>query len=259
MGRQRDPRAALASWRRAAIVVIAGLGCAALPGCRRQPAISDAAYREAVVAFYTGLAALQTSQEVLARQQFERVVAIAPHEPAAWANAGLLLLRQQDLDGAAERLNKAAQLAPEDADIQRLLGLTESRRGNLPAAIDHWKRALRIRPGDLKAAYALAQDQERQGTAESVGDAQRTLESLASGSRNLVVRLEYARLAAKRGDAAALARAVAMLADASASWPADIKERFRAVQQQSAASDPQATGQSIAFLRNVLMRLPEYR
>jgi tetratricopeptide (TPR) repeat protein len=256
---QSDRRTALAPWRRAAVVVIAGLSCAALPGCRRQPAISDAAYRDAVVAFYTGLAALQTSQEVLARQQFERVISIAPHEPAAWADAGLLLLRQQDLDGAAERLNKAAQLAPANADIQRLLGLTESRRGNLPAAIDHWKRALRIRPGDAKAAYALAQDQERQGTADSVGDAQRTLESLASGSRNLVVRLEYARIAAKRGDAAALGRAVAMLAEASAAWPADINERFRAVQQQSAASNPQATGQSIAFLRNVLMRLPEYR
>src|SRR4026208_216005 len=75
-------------------VLIVSLGWATLTGCHRQPAISGEAYREAVVAFYTGLAALQTSQEVLARQQLERVISLAPNEPAAWANAGLPLLRQ---------------------------------------------------------------------------------------------------------------------------------------------------------------------
>ena len=103
--------------------------------CRRQPAISDENYKQAVVAFYTGLAALETSQEVLARRHLERVTTLAPHEPAAWADIGLLLLRQQELDAAAERLTKAAELAPEEGAIQRLLGLTESRRGNLAEAI----------------------------------------------------------------------------------------------------------------------------
>ena len=244
--------------RRVVAVFVATLSCMALVTCRRQPTLSDDAHRQAVVAFYTGVAALQTSQEVLAREQFERVAAVAPGEPAAWANLGLLLLRQQDLDGAAERLTRAAQLAPENADVQRLLGLLESRRGNLPAAIEHWKQALQRRPADMKAAYALALDQERQGTPESIADAQHTLESLANRSRNLVVQLEYARLAAKRGDAAALSRAIDGLSPASALWPPDITERFRTV-QQTAASNPQGVGQSIAFLKNVLMRLPEYR
>jgi hypothetical protein len=48
-------------------VLVAAL-LASAAGCHRQPALSEEAYREAVVAFYTGLAALQTSQEVLARQ-----------------------------------------------------------------------------------------------------------------------------------------------------------------------------------------------
>src|SRR5690242_20245901 len=99
MFEEQDRLPASSSWRKGTAVLIAALSCAAVTGCRRQPAISDTAYRDAVVAFYTGLAALQTSQEVLARQQFERVVALAPHEPAAWADVGLLLLRQQDLDG----------------------------------------------------------------------------------------------------------------------------------------------------------------
>ena len=204
-----------------------------------EPALSEEAYREAVVAFYTGLAALQTSQEVLARQQFERVIAVAPHEPAAWADTGLLLLRQQDLDGALQRLTKAAELAPDDADIQRLLGLTEGRRGNLVEAIRHWQRALQLRPSDPKAAYALALDQERLGTADALAAAQRTLQSLAERTENLVVRLDYARLAAKRGDADALQGAVSALSGAAARWPPDIQARFQAV-QQSAASNPQA-------------------
>jgi tetratricopeptide (TPR) repeat protein len=243
--------------RIASQVIVAALFATAT-GCSRKPALSEEAYREAVVAFYTGLAALETSQEVLARQQFERVIAVAPHEPAAWADTGLLLLRQQDLDGALQRLTKAAELAPDDADIQRLLGLTEGRRGNLTEAVRHWKRALQLRPGDPKAAYALALDEERLGTPDALTDAQRTLESLAERTENLVVRLEYARLAAKRGDSAGLRGAVGALSRAAAGWPADIQARFQAV-QQSAASNPQAAGQSIAFLRNVLMRLPEYR
>lgn len=238
------------------LVVVASLS--ACRACRREPSISDAAYKDAVVAFYTGLAALQTSQEVLARQQFERVITLAPQEPAAWADLGLLLLRQQDHAAASERLARAAERAPKDADIQRLQALAAGRAGNLQEAIAHWKRALELRPDDAKAAYALALDLEREGSAESLAEAQRTLESLAGRTGNLVARLEYARIAAKRDDSAAVQQAVSAIAGAAASWPADIQERFRAV-QAAAGSNPRATGQSIAFLKNVLMRLPEYR
>jgi Tfp pilus assembly protein PilF len=227
-------------------------------GCRREPSISDAAYKNAVVAFYTGLAALQTSQEVLARQQFERVITLAPQEPAAWADLGLLLLRQQENSAAAERLARAAELAPKDADIQRLQALAAGRAGNLKEAIAHWHRALELRPDDPKAAYALALDLEREGSPETLAEAQRTLEALARRTGNLVARLEYARIAAKREDSAALQQAVSAIAGAASSWPEDIQQRFRAV-QSAAGSSPRATGQSIAFLKNVLMRLPEYR
>src|SRR5918995_5581784 len=241
-----------------AVVAFAAATVVISSGCRREPTISDENYREAVVAFYTGLAALETSQEVLARRHLERVTALAPHEPAAWADIGLLLLRQQELDAAAERPTEAAELAPDTGAIQRLLGLTESRRGNLAEATRHWRRALVLRPDDAKAAYALALDLERQGSPETLQEAQRTLDTLAERTGNVVARLEYARIAAKRGDGPAVQRGVTALAAAGVAWPADIKDRLRSV-REAAGSNPRGTGPAVAFLKNVLMRLPEYR
>jgi hypothetical protein len=230
----------------------------AVAACRREPTLSDEAYRDAVVSFYTGLAALETSQEVLARQQLEHVTSVAPAEPAAWANVGLLLLRQQDIDAAAERLTKAADLAPGNAHIQRLLGLAESRRGNLTEAVRHWKRALDLRRDDPKAAYALALDLERQGTPEALQEAQTVLQGLADRTTNVVARVEYVRIASKRNDGPAVQKGVAALEGAASAWPADIQDRFRAM-QQAAVANPRAVGPTIAFLKNVLMRLPDYR
>ena len=42
-----------------------------LVACSRESSISDDAYRQAVTAFYTGLAAMQTSQDVLAREELQ--------------------------------------------------------------------------------------------------------------------------------------------------------------------------------------------
>ena len=239
------------------LVIAALVGPAA--ACRsKPPEVPEGVYREAVVAFHTGLAALQTSQEVLARAELEKVIARVPHEPAAWANLGLLLLRQQEIQPATERLQKAAELAPQNAHIQRLLALAAGRRGDLPAAVTHWKRALELEPGAPKAAYALALELERQGGDANEADAQRTLDALARSSGNLVVQLELARVAAKRQDRDALRRALATLETLAASWPEDIRQRLQAVRDASGAN-PRAAGQQIAFLKNVLMRLPDYR
>src|SRR5689334_7896105 len=97
---------------------LAGTSCAS---CRRPAEVSEGTYREAVTAFHTALAALETSQDALARQKLDRVIALVPQEPAGWANLGLLLLRQQENGPAKERLAKAAELATANAAIERLL------------------------------------------------------------------------------------------------------------------------------------------
>ena len=52
----------------------------------------------------------------------------------------------------------------------------------------------------MEAAYALALDTERQGGAENDAEAQRILERLLARAENLAARVEYVRIAAKRGD-----------------------------------------------------------
>ncbi len=259
-GKGSDPRTAPAGQSpvRGACVVVALCALAVATGCRRDPPpVPEATYRQAVVAFYTGLAAMQTSQDALARAQFEQVTTLVPREPAGWANLGLLLLRQQETDGAMPHLAKAAELAPDSGAVQRLLGLAEARRGNLEASVAHWRKALEIEPGDARAAYALAREIERQGGSEHDAEAQRVLEAMLGRTDNLVARLDATRLAAKRGDVAGLRRGLAALAPAARGWPPEVQERFRAVEQ--AAANPRAAAPAVAFLKNVLLRVPEYR
>jgi cytochrome c-type biogenesis protein CcmH/NrfG len=237
--------------------LVAFLALIAIPSCRGPLRVPDSTYRETVSAFYTSLAALQTSQELLAREKLDRVTSLVPQEPAGWANLGLLLLRQQEIEAAVEKLTKAAALAPRSAEIQRLLALARSRQGKLPEAVGHWKRALELDPGDAKAAFALAQDLERQGGPEGEAAAQDVLARLLARSDNLAVRLDYARLCAKRGDAAALQKAIAPLAEASRSWPPEAREQLEGL--QSAAANPRAAAPRVAFLKNVLLREPAYR
>ena len=89
---------------RLAASALIGLLTASCSGCRTDspsaPAVPEATYREAVTAFYTGLAAMQTSQDVLARQSLDKVTTLVSNEPAGFANLGLLLLRQQEDDAA---------------------------------------------------------------------------------------------------------------------------------------------------------------
>jgi Tfp pilus assembly protein PilF len=242
-------------WAAALALAIAVVAASA---CRRQPAVSDENYRQAVTAFYVSLAAMQTSQDVIARRELERVTQLVPQEPAGWANFGLLLLRQQQLDEATPRLAKAAELAPRSAEIERMQALLESRRGDVEGSIRHWRRALELDANDGKAAYGLAQELERLGGPQNEAEAQRVYEALAARTGNLAARLEFARLAARRGEAAALRTAVDALATNAASWPQDARERFDAL-RQAAQGPPNAAATPVIFLKNTLLRGPEYR
>jgi tetratricopeptide (TPR) repeat protein len=246
----------------AARLFLAGL-VLALAGCHsapKLPAEGSKAYADVVSAFYIGLAALQVGDDVHAESKLSEVTQLVPTEPAGWANWGVLALRQRNYDAAAQRLERARDLAPQSDQIYDLLGILEADRGHSAEAIADLRRAADLNPKNLRAAYSLAEEIERQGVANSEGDVQQVIQKIiASQPDNLAALLELSRVAAKRGDAVTLKSAVAEISARSSAWPAEVQQQLATVQVAAGGPDLRTAATRTTFLRNVLMRIPEYR
>jgi len=240
---------------------VCALALVFVAGCHRGlPKPSSAAYREFISAFYVGLAALQVGDDVRADSSLARAVVLAPGEPAAWADWGILALRQRSYDLASERFERARKLAPQDDRMYYLLGILGSERGDSASAITNLREAIRLNPSNLPATYQLALEVERQGGSDSEAEFQRLIgQILAAQPNNLPALLELSRIAAKRGDADTLRSAVARIGTQSANWPQDAKEQLAQLQAAATSGPPAAAAINSVFLRNVLMQLPDFR
>ncbi len=234
------------------VLTVLGLGA-----CKRDlPDPSSEAYREAVAAFYTGLAAVQVGEDQRADALLLRVTELAPGEPAAWANLGLLALRRNAFDVAAERLEQARRLAPDNSDILLLIGLGENIQGRYDAAKQTLRAAVARDSTSLRALYALAQAEAQGATAEGAATAFALLDRiLARRPDNLAVLVERARLAVQAGDADALRTTLTRLDAQAADWPEVAREQLAALK----AAGPGAALTPVTILRNVLLRTPAYR
>ena len=213
-----------------------------------------------VSTFYVGLAALQVGDDVRAEDKLAQLVKLAPGEPAGWANWGVLALRQRNYDEAGERLERARQLDPRNDQIYYLLGLLESDRGHSAEAIANLRKAVSLNPQNLRAAYQLAQEIERRGGLNSDIEFQQAIhEILTARPDNLAALLELSRIAAKRGDSITLKSVMAQIEGRSSAWPPEVQQQLAALQAAVAGPDLHAAATRTVFLRNVLMRVPEYR
>ncbi len=231
--------------------------------CNRNSSVPEAGspqYRELCSAFYLGLAALESGEDVNARKGLTRATQIAPGEPAAWADLGLLEAREQDFDAAYQSFEKARGLAPDSSRIEALLGLVEAKRGKTAETLAHYQKAVSLDNGNLRALYSWAGETERQQTASSDADAQRLLERILKlRPDNAPVLLDVAHLAARRNDGARLREAVAALARTAGNWPVPAKEQLTRLEQAATGSDFRTAGIQVQFLRNTLVRVPSYR
>jgi Tfp pilus assembly protein PilF len=226
----------------------------------KLPQKSSKEYAEAVSEFYIALGALQVGDDVHADSKLSELTTLVPGEPAGWANWGILALRQRKLDVVAQRFERARALAPDNGHIYQLLGLLESSRGNSANAIADWRKAIELNPRNYRAAYQLAEEVEREGGAGSDEEYQRLIQKiLAAQPDNLAAQLELARVAAKRGDSATLKSMFAQISSRSANWPPEVKVQLAALQAAAESADPRAAGTRTTFLRNTLMRVPEFR
>jgi len=251
------------SFQRVASLLFLGSLAALLSGCHSAPKLPEKgskAYADVVSAFYVGLAALQVGDDVHAESKLSELTQLVPAEPAGWANWGVLALRQRNYDLAAQRLERARDLAPQNDQIYDLLGILEADRGHSAEAIADLRKAVDLNPKNLRAAYALAEEIERQGDANSEAEFQQVIQKILAAQRdNLAALLELSRVAAKRGDAATLRSAVAQISARSSAWPPEVQQQLATVQAAAAGTDLRAAATRTTFLRNVLMRVPEYR
>jgi cytochrome c-type biogenesis protein CcmH/NrfG len=230
-----------------------------IPGSK-LPEKGTKEYGEVVSTFYVGLAALQVGHDIYAEDKLSQMTRLAPSEPAGWANWGVLALRQRNYDQAAQRLERARKLAPQNDQIFYLLGLLESSRGHFPEAIADLRKAVELNPQNLRAAYQLAQEIERQGGEGNEVEFQRVVQKiLVVQPDNLAALLELGRISAKRGDSGTLNTVVAKIEGRSSVWPPEVRQQMAALKAAAAGPDSRAAATRTVFLRNVLMRVPEYR
>ncbi len=239
------------------VLIVVTLSCSSKP---KFPEKNSKAYADVVSAFYVGLAALQVGDDVHADAKLSELTKLVPAEPAGWANWGILALRQRNYDTAAQRLQKARDLAPHNDRVYDLLGILESQRGDSTQATADLRKATELNPQNLRAMYQLAEETERQGGANSEADFENLMQKiLAARPDNLAASLELARVAAKRGDAEVVKSALAKISKQSSAWPPEVQRQFAAVQSAVSNSDLRNAATQTTFLRNVLMRVPEYR
>jgi tetratricopeptide (TPR) repeat protein len=213
-----------------------------------------------VSAFYIGLGALQVGDDIHAESKLSEVTVLVPGEPAGWANWGVLALRQRKLDVATQRIERARSLASDNDQVYQLLGFLESSKGNSANAIASWRKAVEINPRNYRAAYQLAEEVERQGGPNSDAEYKRLIQGiLAAQPDNLAAELELGRVAAKTGDAGTLKSVLAQIQARSSDWPPEVKAQLAALQAAADGSDVHAAATRTTFLRNTLMRVPEFR
>lgn len=255
--RHRPDRLAPITWIVSFMLVIS------LSACRRGeelPPPTSKTYREVVTAFYASLAAFQAGIETDAEKKMLEVTKLVPQEPSAWANLGLFALRRGEFDLAAERLQQARTLAPDQSEIQTLSGLLQRMQGRLESAATHLRQAVALAPHNLKAVYALAQTLEEQGGESQQAEAQRLLTGLLKAQPdNLALMIEVARLAAARHTLDILPTIIDDLAARASSWPPQAREQLRALQNAIREANSASLQTHLAFLRNVLARVPAYR
>ena len=239
------------------ILSIAILGCHVRRGL---PGTSSKAYKEFVSTFYVGLSALQVGDDVRAESELSRATQIAPGEPAAWANWGILALRQRNFDAAGQRFERAGALDPKNGDIYYLRGLVEDGKGNSGGAIADFRKAIEIDPENLIATYELADEIERQGDPNSDVEFEKLMQQIVHAQPdNVAALVELSRVAAKRGDGTTLRSTIDRIRAQSQGWPPEAQQQLAEVEAAAAGPNLEGAAVKTTFLRNVLMRLPSFR
>src|SRR5262249_28483757 len=153
--------------RRGARLLFA-LCLAALASCSKTEPTEDELVSRADAAFAAG-------QWDKAETDYRKVLSVAPEDPAALRQLGVIYLDQGQIVQAYPLLKKSADLQPDDPEIQLKLGLISLAAGNYRQAREAALQVLEKRPVNEQALLLLA-DASR--TPDAIEDARKLIQSL---------------------------------------------------------------------------------
>lgn len=232
--------------------------CLFINACNSSlPEKSTEDYKQAVQAFYVGLAALQVGDDQRAFTELEKASGLAKGEPAIWNNLGVLQLRQKKFEEAKTSLETAKNLAADNALIYSNIAALETQQGNFEQAVVNLNKTIELEPKNIQAIYLLAQEKEREkNDAESLKLYQQILTLKPD---NLAVQLEIARLSAKLGNKDALQETITNINKNSENWSEEIEKQFTELKTASEGENVKQAATQVAFFRNVLLRDSKFR
>jgi Tfp pilus assembly protein PilF len=247
-----------------ALLLVVGAGVAVYLLVPRRPALPQPGtreYLECLRAFQVGVAALDAPEQIhIAKQRLDRVLELAPDEPAGWANRGLYHLRSSapDLKQAAHDLDRAHKLAPDSAEIESLLGFLADQQGKVSEAVAHMRRAMARNPHDLPTIYALAEMISKEGDAQSNAEHQKLMEQILKFQpNNLKVLMDRAKDVVRAKDQAAFRDTMARLDRLAPGWAKE-NTRKKLEELKNNANSNEAIA-LVTELNNVLMEERGYK
>ena len=114
-----------------------------------------------------------------ALRDYTQVIALTPHNTAAYINRGLVYLHQGDYEAAIRDNTQALRLNPQSAAAYYTRGLAHAASRDFPSALTDYSEALHRNPGLIEARIA-------QGEAYfSLGNYQQAIDSFSAASQRM--------------------------------------------------------------------------
>jgi tetratricopeptide (TPR) repeat protein len=164
----------MASGRRQPIFALCLLAVA-VAGCSKEQPTKEQLLSRANDAFAAG-------EYGKAESGYREVLKLAPDDPAALRQLGIIFLEQGQIPQAYLALKKSAELQPDDPEIQLKFGLVLFRGGNFAQARDAAVQVLDKQPRNEQALLLLV---ETSRTPDDVDDARKLVQSLRQKNGDL--------------------------------------------------------------------------
>ena len=150
------------------LVFALSLVAVASAGCSKEEPTKDQLLTRAKDAF-------AAEQYAKAEKDYRAVLKVAPEDPAALRQLGIIYLDQGQIPQAYLALKKSSELQPDDPEIQLKLGLSILALGDYTQARDAAMQVLEKQPGQEQALLLLV-DASR--TPDAIEDARKLVQSL---------------------------------------------------------------------------------